>query len=134
MTELPLLSICVTCRDNREEIHGERSGARLARKAHQELGNKKLVKLRGVECMSNCKRSCILSLTSLNGFTYMFVDIYPNRSEYVKSLKDLISTYKSRPAGYLRRIERPESYRSNILGRFPPINSIHLIVKKLESE
>ena len=134
MTHVPLLSVCLTCRDNREEIYGERGGARLARKAHQELGNKKLVKLRGVECMSNCKRACILSLTSINGFTYMFGDIDPNRSEYVKSLKDLISTYKSRPAGFLRRRERPESFRSNILGRLPPINSKHLIVKKLKSE
>ena len=134
MTLVPLLSVCLTCRDNREEIYGDRGGTRLARKVHQELGNNKLVKLRGVECMSNCKRACILSLTSFNGFTYMFGDIDPNRSEYVKSLKNLISTYKSRPAGYLRRRERPESYRSNILGRLPPINSKHLIVKKLESE
>ena len=134
MTELRLLSIYVTCRDKREGFYGECSGARLARKAHQELGTKKLVKLRGVECMSNCKRACILSLTSISGFTYMFGDIDPNRSEYVKSLKDLISTYKSRPAGFLRRRERPESFRSNILGRLPPINSKHLIVKKLESE
>ena len=134
MTHVPLLSVCLTCRDNREEIYGDRGGTRLARKVHQELGNNKLVKLRGVECMSNCKRACILSLTSLNGFTYMFGDIDPNRSEYVKSLKNLISTYKSRPAGYLRRRERPESYRSNILGRLPPINSKHSIVKKLESE
>ena len=134
MTHIPLLSVCLTCRDNREEIYGDRGGTRLARKVHQELGNNKLVKLRGVECMSNCKRACILSLTSFNGFTYMFGDIDPNRSEYVKSLKNLISTYKSRPAGYLRRRERPETYRSNILGRLPPINSKHLIVKKLESE
>ena len=134
MTLVPLLSVCLTCRDNREEIYGDRGGTRLARKVHQELGNNKLVKLRGVECMSNCKRACILSLTSFNGFTYMFGDIDPNRSEYVKSLKNLISTYKSRPAGYLRRRERPETYRSNILGRFPPINSKHLIVKKLERE
>ena len=134
MTHVPLLSVCLTCRDNREKIYGDRGGTRLARKVHQELGNNNLVKLRGVECMSNCKRACILSLTSLNGFTYMFGDIDPNRSEYVKSLKDLISTYKSRSAGFLRRRERPESYRSNILGRLPPINSKHLIVKKLERE
>ena len=134
MTHIPLLSVCLTCRDHREEIYGDRGGTRLARKVNQELGNNKLVKLRGVECMSNCKRACILSLTSLNGFTYMFGDIDPNRSEYVKSLKDLISTYKSRSAGFLRRRERPESYRSNILGRLPPINSKHLIVNKLERE
>ena len=129
MTELPLLSICITCRDNREEIYGDRGGARLARKVHQELGNNKLLKLRGVECMSNCKRACILSLTSLNGFTYMFGDIDPNRSEYVKSLKCLISTYISKADGSLHRRERPEAFRSNILGRLPPINSKHLIVK-----
>ena len=134
MTELPLLSICITCRNNREEIYGDRSGVRLARKVHRELRNDKLVKLRGVECMSNCKRACILSLTSLNGFTYMFGDINPNRSEYVKSLKDLVSTCKSRPAGFLRRKERPEAFRSNILGRLPPISSKYLIVKKLNSE
>ena len=40
--------------------------------------------MRGVKCMSNCKRACILSLTSLNGFTYMFGDIDPNKSEYIK--------------------------------------------------
>ena len=129
MTDVPLLSICLTCRDNREEIYGDRGGARLARKVHQELGNNKLVKLRGIECMSNCKRSCILSLTSLNGFTYMFGDIDPNRSEYVKSLKCLISTYISKADGFLRRRDRPEAFRSNIVGRLPPINSKHLIVK-----
>ena len=55
MTHVPLLSVCLTCRDNREEIYGDRGGTRLARQVHQELGNKKLVKLRGVECMSNHK-------------------------------------------------------------------------------
>ena len=134
MTHVPLLSVCLTCCDNREEIYGDRGGTRLARKVHQELGHNKLVKLRGVECMSNCKRASILSLTSLNGFSYMFDDIDPNKSEYVKSLKDLVSTYKSRPSGFLRRRERPEAFRSNILGRLPPINSKHLIVKKLKSE
>ena len=134
MTDVPLLSICLTCRDNHEEINGDRGGTRLARKVYQELKNKKIVKLRGVECMSNCKRACMLSLTSVNGFTYMFGDIDPNNSEYVKSLKCLISTYKSKPDGFLRRRDRPEAFRSNILGRLPPINSKHLIVKKLKSE
>ena len=63
-----------------------------------------------------------------------FIKKASETEKIVKSLKDLISTYKSRPAGFLRRGERPESFRSNILGRFPPINSEHLIVKKLKSE
>ena len=94
MNELPLLSICVTCRDNREDFYEDRGGTRLAQKVFQELKIKKLINMRGVKCMSNCKRACILSLTSLNGFTYMFGDIDPNKSEYIKSLEDLISIYK----------------------------------------
>lgn len=134
MTNVPLLSICLTCRYNHEEINGECGGTRLAHKVYQELENKKIVELRGVECMSNCKRACILSLTSVNGFTYMFGDIDANNSEYVKSLNCLISTYKSKPDGFLRRRDRPEAFRSNILARIPPICTKHLIVKKLNGE
>ena len=86
MNELPLLSICVTCRVNSEDFYKARGGTRLAQKVFQELKIKRLINMRGVKCMSNCKRACILSLTSLNGFTYMFGDIDPNKSEYIKSL------------------------------------------------
>ena len=90
--------------------------------------------MRGVKCMSNCKRACILSLTSLNGFTYMFGDIDPNKSEYIKSLEDLISIYKSKTDGFLHRKERPKLFRSNIVGRFPPMSSISSIITKLRIE
>ena len=134
MNELPLLSICVTCRDNREDFYGDRGGTRFAKKVFQELKIKRLINIRGVKCMSNCKRACILSLTSLNGFTYMFGDIDPNKSEYIKSLKDLISIYKSKTDGFLHRKERPKLFRSNIVGRFPPMSSISSIITKLRIE
>ena len=134
MNELPLLSICVTCRDNREDFYEDRGGTRLAQKVFQELKIKRLINMRGVKCMSNCKRACILSLTSLNGFTYMFGDIDPNKSEYIKSLEDLISIYKSKTDGFLHRKERPKLFRSNIVGRFPPMSSISSIITKLKIE
>ena len=68
MNNLSLLSICVTCRDSHDDIYEHRGAARLARKVFDELGTKRLVNLRGVQCMSNCKRACILSLTSAKGF------------------------------------------------------------------
>ena len=37
MNEIPLLSICVTCRDNREDFYEDRGGTRLAKKVFQEL-------------------------------------------------------------------------------------------------
>ena len=64
----------------------------------------------------------------------MFGDIDPDNSENVKSLKDLISNYKSKPDGFLHRRERPVLFRSNIVGRLPPINSKSLIITKLKSE
>ena len=90
--------------------------------------------MRGVKCMSNCKRACILSLTSLNGFTYMFGDIDPTKSEYIKSLEDLISIYKSKTDGFLLRKERPKLFRSNIVGRVPPMSSISSVITKLKIE
>ena len=48
----------------------------------------------------------------------MFGDIDPDNSENVKSLKDLISNYKSKPDGFLHRRE-PGLFRSNIVGRLP---------------
>ena len=39
MNELPLLSICVTCRDNREDFYEDRGGRRLAQKVFQEFNN-----------------------------------------------------------------------------------------------
>ena len=134
MNNLSLLSICVTCRNNREDIYEHRGGARLARKVFDELGTKRLVNIRGVKCMSNCKRACILSLTSLKGFTYMFSDINPNNSEYVSSLRDLVATYESKVDGFLHRRERPPLFRSNIVARFPPIDYVSSMITKFKSE
>ena len=131
MRQIPLLSICVTCRDNRESIYEHRGGVPLARKINKNIGAKKLVSLRGIKCMSNCNRACVLTLASDDGFTYMFGDIDPNKPEYLKSLIDLILIYKSKPDGFLHRRERPDLFRSNIVGRFPPKNSLSSTVTKI---
>ena len=81
--------------------------------------------------MSQCKRSCIISLTAENSFTYIFGDIKPSKFEYVDSLVDLISIYNSSSDGFLRRRDRPELFRSNILGRLPPISTNSSLVSYL---
>ena len=134
MNNLSLLSICVTCRDNHDDIYEHRGGARFARKVFDELGTKRLVNIRGVQCMSNCKRACILSLTSSKGFTYMFGNINPNNSEYVSSLRDLVAAYESKVDGFLHRTERPPLFRSNIVARVPPIDYVSPMITKFKSE
>ena len=131
MRQIPLLSVCVTCRDNRESIYEDRGRLRLGRKINKNNGAKKLVSLRGIKYMSNYNRAYVLTLASDDGFTYMFGYIDLNKPEYLKSLRDLISIYKSKLDGFLHWRERADLFRSDIVGRFPPKNSLSSTVTKI---
>ena len=128
-----VLSICSTCRDGDEENLKKRGGRRLLENIVAYFNYKKLpfLKLREVRCMSQCKRSCVISFTSNNCFTYVFGDINPKDPQYVKSLFDLVILYGKAEEGFLRRRDRPELFKSNILGRLPAISSRSPIINKL---
>ena len=128
-----VLSICSTCRDGDEENLKKRGGHRLLENIVAYFNYKKLpfLKLREVRCMSQCKRSCVISFTSNNCFTYVFGDINPKDPQYVKSLFDLVILYGKAEEGFLRRRDRPELFKSNILGRLPAISSRSPIINKL---
>ena len=128
-----VLSICSTCRDGDEENLKKRGGQRLLENIVAYFNYKKLpfLKLREVRCMSQCKRSCVISITSNNCFTYVFGDINPKDPQYVKSLFDLVILYGEAEEGFLRRRDRPELFKSNILGRLPSIGSRSPIINKL---
>ncbi len=128
-----VLSICSTCRDRDEENLKKRGGQRLIENIVAYFKDNKLpfLKLREVRCMSQCKRSCVVSFTSKNCFTYVFGDINPKDPQYVKSLFDLLIAYEKAEEGFLRRRDRPELFKSNILGRLPAIVSKSAIISKL---
>ena len=128
-----VLSICSTCRDGDEENLKKRGGQRLLENIVAYFNYKKLpfLKLREVRCMSQCKRSCVISFTSNNCFTYVFGDINPKDPQYVKSLFDLVILYGKAEEGFLRRRDRPELFKSNNLGRLPAICSRSPIINKL---
>ena len=128
-----VLSICSTCRDGDEENLKKRGGQRLLENIVAYFNYKKLpfLKLREVRCMSQCKRSCVISFTSNKCFTYVFGDINPKDPKYVKSLFDLVILYGKAEEGFLRRRDRPELFKSNILGRLPAISSRSPIINKL---
>ena len=130
---IPTLSICLSCRDGREEIYMTRGGRRFAKKLLNKNLLKKQVNLRGVNCMSNCKRACTISLTAKKSFTYIFGDIDPENSEYSESLIELVSKYSLSSDGFLRRRDRPLLFQSSILGRLPPIQSNSAIVTNLNN-
>ncbi len=126
----PVLSICLTCRDAREADRRHiRGGARLADALRRTSYPKKAgLQLRGVRCMSQCKRSCVISLTAPGAFTYVFGDLDPEDAAHVQAILDLLPLYQREPEGFLARNVRPEPLRASILGRLPPIGSQSSVV------
>ena len=127
-----VLSICSTCRDGDENL--KKSGGQLLLEniiAYFKYKKLPFLKLREVRCMSQCKRSCVISFTSNNCFTYVFGDIDPKDPQYIRSLFDLLISYGKAEEGFLRRRDRPELFKSNILGRLPAIESRSSIISKI---
>lgn len=131
----PILSICLTCRDGREEGHEDvRGGTRLAAAVMRRIERTKSsgFELRGVRCMSQCKRSCIASICANGRFTYVFGDLDPETPDHLDALIMLSRRYLKAPEGFLSRAERPEPLRASILGRLPPPETESPLVTRLE--
>ena len=80
----PFLSICTSCRDDsKKAVDGSRGGTRLAQVVIKQLDARTAtkLKLRGVQCISQCKRPCIASLSGHDRFTYVFGDIDPENPD-----------------------------------------------------
>ena len=129
-----LLSICTRCRDGREDMHENRGGTRLAeefmKRATEQIG----FNVRGIYCMSQCKRPCVVSFTAADYFTYSFGDIDPECSEHIDALFTFAEMYASAPEGFVLRNDRPEVLRAGILGRYPPIKTASELVSTLSKK
>ncbi|MEP2642265.1 DUF1636 domain-containing protein [Roseobacter sp.] len=132
--QLPVLSICMTCRDGREDQKGTRGGTRLAHRVSACMANQATpqMHIRGVQCMSQCKRSCIVSLSAHAQFTYIFGDLDPENGGHVDALFDLVSSYRQAAEGFLERKDRPKALQANILGRLPPLDSRSQLISSIE--
>ena len=118
-----LLSICTRCRDGREHIYETRGGRRLAEKFMKYVDKHTSLALRGVHCMSQCKRPCVVSFTGSEHFTYSFGDLDPECPSVVRALQEFAELFQNAPEGFVLRSERPKVLRAGILGRYPPIKT-----------
>lgn len=128
----PLVSICLTCRDGREAGHGEvRGGTRFAREilAAASAAGASDCDFRGVRCMSQCKRPCVVSLSRPGAFTYLFGDLDPRL--HAGEVIAVAALYGAAPEGFLLRAERPAVMRAGILGRIPPPETASDLVEPL---
>ena len=130
-----LLSVCVSCRDGRElGPDSERGGARFARTIAAGLATRREdlppVSLRGVACMSQCNRTCVVALTAPGRFTYLFGDLDPDC--HADAVLDVLVPYAAGTEGFMERTSRPEPLRAGILGRIPPADSASTLIRPLE--
>lgn len=116
------LYVCVRCSDGRETTaEAERGGSRLAQAilaARTERCGLPAHEIRGVRCMSQCKRPCTVALSSPGRFTYLFGDLDPETDAH--DVLGLLPLYAETADGFLRRDHRPPATQAGILGRIPP--------------
>lgn len=116
------LSVCTRCRH--PEFSGEdveRPGYQLAEAllADTDVGADPF-RLRGIHCMSQCKRPCVVALSAPQKFTLVFGDL--SRETDPGAIRDLAKQYAESPDGLILRADRPECLRAGILGRIPPLD------------
>lgn len=120
------LSICLRCRDGRETHDADldqRGGRRLAQAVARAFPDSEAaqrgVLLRGVNCMSQCKRPCAIALSGPARFNYLFGDLDP--TQHVDDVLSVAAAYADTEDGFLPRPSRPEVLRAGVLGRIPPL-------------
>ena len=134
-----ILSICLRCRDGRENRAtdlSQRGGRRLAQSVAAEFGTsaaaERGVALRGVNCMSQCKRPCAIALSGRDRFTYLFGDLDPTL--HAIDVLTLAAAYAGAPDGFMRRNDRPPVVQAGILGRIPPLSFSGELVEAIHME
>ncbi len=118
------LSVCTRCRGTSAyDCDTKRPGYRLAERIRQNFTDSEAartgVALRGVRCMSQCKRPCVVALSGPGKFTLLFGDLSANTDAY--AVLELAARYAAVPDGLIQRADRPEPLRAGILGRIPPL-------------
>lgn len=129
----PTLSICMRCRDRREASYSDvRGGTRLAQSILARADDLP-VKLRGVNCLSQCKRSCAIALSGAGRFTYVFGDLDPEAADHIDAVVDVSRLYTETPDGLMMREDRPAPLKTGILGRVPPLGATSDLIVPLTS-
>jgi predicted metal-binding protein len=120
------LYVCLTCRDRPAsdarppDDAAPRAGARLHAALAAALGETP-VRLVGVECLSNCNRSCTVALAGPGRWTYVYGDLDPESA--VPAILDGAARYAATRDGLVPWRERPVIFRKGAIARVPPLDA-----------
>jgi predicted metal-binding protein len=115
VTASSTLYICTTCRGGDPAAAEQpRAGARLL--AAVAGGDVAVV---GVECLSNCARSCSAAIVAPGKWTYVIGNLDPDR--HAGDILTFARQHGAHEAGLPVWRERPEHIRKNTIARVPPM-------------
>ncbi|MEL7172995.1 MAG: DUF1636 domain-containing protein [Pseudomonadota bacterium] len=116
------LLVCATCRQQGiVEAEGEeRPGARLEA-ALRAGALPEGIRLRRVECLSNCSQGCTVALRGPGRWTYVYGNLDP--AEHADMLLAGAAQYREAPKGLIPWRQRPEHFKRNCIARIPPIGA-----------
>ena len=118
------LHVCVTCLKPGEpfEPREARSGAKLHHALEATLDPAKhgAIEIVPVACLSSCKRSCNVALSSPGKWSYVYGDLAP---EHAETLLGAIRRYAETPDGLVPWRERPDIIKCGALARIPPFGA-----------
>lgn len=115
------LHVCITCRRGEEplEPRDERSGAKLRIALTEALKRyEEGIDLLPVECLSGCRRSCTVAVTSPGKWTYVLADLDP--ALHALDILRFAAQYRAHPEGLPLWRDRPEIVKRSVLARVPP--------------
>ena len=115
------LLVCMTCRSTSAPpdlvADAPRPGARLM-EALRTASLPEGVRLRGVECLSNCDHGCTVALRGGDRWTYVYGNLDPGA--HLEALIDGVARYHATSDGLVPWRDRPVHFRKNCVARIPP--------------
>ena len=85
----------------------------------ERLGSEPGIVLKGVECLSVCKRPCTVALAASGKWTYVVGDL--TCDTHLEDIVVAARRYAASPAGIVPWRERPLSFRKGVVSRTPPL-------------
>ena len=111
------IHVCVTCRPEGEPLEPrERApGARLYAALASALADDP--QIRGVECLSVCKRPCTVCFAAPGKWTYVYGDLPPTPSRRHPRRRPALCRRAGRPDPLE---QRPDALKKGVVARLPP--------------
>lgn len=121
--------VCTTCRPSPRDDGAPPAGGLLLQAltdvadASRRAGARAVPHLRGIACLSGCKRACTMALQAAGKHTYVFGDLQADAETAAQVLACAVLHQES-PDGSLPRDARPPLLRKGILAKLPPLQGV----------